>query len=556
MRNNGIHIRVADILYGIAKHRIMIIALTAAGFLVGIILSGISYLQGEMSKEYLVTSSVAVNTQTSSGLYTSGYNFPNYNDLDMAKELTESAIYVLQSDAMLDSVIDSLGLLGITNEDIRDNLELTQYSEAPIIEMTLYWRSSEEGMNILSAINANAQEMLKETLNIGRTAVINQPSAEYIVGGNMNIVLWGYLALLGLCLGLGIILLELIMRPTLLNVDDIESLFGKEVLCEIADDKVYFEKRDSILMDDGLSPKVRESFASAAHIVKNRLQKEDGPHIIYITSALKGEGKTSAIANLAIQLSDLEKRVLLIDLDMKNPSLGGMFLKNVDYAHSLNALYAGEITNSEAVTTLTGYLDIIPAILDRSTISLDSNLFHVIQQIASDYDYVLLDTAPMGLTADPMNLSQIASDALFVVSYDQATIQEIKDTLERVEKSGVNLLGCIVNRVQISKKGIKNPVKEKEKIKKQNRKRMSIGKPLVHIGEAEEVPDAQTETGNETLIDGFVKEENEKVEQDTEEITSTSNFVDLLFQSVNDEAEEKVQEEQEEQEEKVPEKED
>ncbi len=52
MRDNGIHIRVGDILYGIMKHRVLIMALTAAGLMIGMVLSGISYLRGEMSKEY------------------------------------------------------------------------------------------------------------------------------------------------------------------------------------------------------------------------------------------------------------------------------------------------------------------------------------------------------------------------------------------------------------------------------------------------------------------------------------------------------------------------
>ena len=72
------------------------------------------------------------------------------------------------------------------------------------------------------------------------------------------------------------------------------------------------------------------------------------------------------IANLAIQLSDLEKHVLLIDFDMKNPTLGSLFLNKVEYEHSLNALYAGNITEKEAITSLTGYLDILPTVLEKA----------------------------------------------------------------------------------------------------------------------------------------------------------------------------------------------
>lgn len=538
MKNNGIHIRIADILYGIIKHRILLSILTVAGLLIGVVFSGISYLQGEMSKEYLITSSFSVNTRTDKGMFTSGYDFPNYNDINMATDLVDTVSYVLKSDKILEEVIGSLGLMGITTKDISDNLTLQPYNETQIIEMSLYWRSADEGINILSEINSKAPKILNEALNIGSISVINLPSAKYIIGGNIDIVLWGYMALLGFGLGLGIILLELIMRPTLLNVEDIENIYGMEVFGEISDDKAYFENRASVLGDDDISPEIRESFSSIAHIIQNHFCRKDGPHIIYVTSALRYEGKTSVIANLAVQLSELEKKVLLIDLDMKKPNLGGLFLKRLNYVHSLNAFYAGDITKAEAVISLTGYLDIIPTVLERSTIPLDSNLFQVISEIAKGYDYVLIDTAPVGVTADSMSLNQIASAALFVVHYDYASLQEIEDSLERIEKSGVDLLGCIVNGVKISKKGIKNPLKEKEKVRKAEAKMRIIGEPLVNLEYSESTDSFDSDTTNMTdsLVAGFSKENiTEEKQDETEIVTSSEDFIDRLFKAESNE---------------------
>lgn len=539
MENNGIHIRISDVIYGIIKHRMMIIALTVAGLLIGIVLSGISYLRGEMSKEYIITSSFSVNTQTNSGLYTSGYDFPNYNDINMAKDITDAVSYVLKSDKMLTQIIDSLGLLGITPKDIGDNLKLTQYNETQIIEISLYWRSSKEGINILSEINRQAPQILQETLSIGNVSIINAPSAKYLVGGSLNIILWGYMAILGFGLGIGIAMLELIMHPTLLNVQDIENVYGLEILCEITDDKAYFGGRKSVLTDDDEHSEIKESFSSAAHIIQNRLRKQPRPHIIYITSALRGEGKTSMIANLAIQLSDLEKRVLLVDFDMKNPNLGGFFLNNVEYEHSLNALYSGNIIPKEAIVTLTGYLDLLPTVYERNSIPLDSNLFNMIREIADGYDYVLIDTAPVGLTADPMSLSQIASGALFVAHYDMASMQEIKDALERIEKSGIGVLGCVVNGIQISEKGINNPVKEKEKIKKAENRAKNKTEPLTTLSE-ENVSDFRTREDEgevRSMVVEFMGDQESALQEDSSVVTTDSSFVNLLFQAENNQSE-------------------
>ena len=548
MRNSGIHIRVADIIYGVIKHRFLIIVLTVAGLLTGVVFSCISYLRGEMSREYMITSSFSVNTQTQYGTFTSGYDFPSYNDINMAEKLVDAVSYTLKSDKMLNEIIDTLGLLGVTTKDIEDNLNLVQYNETQIIEMSLYWRSSQEGIAILTEINRKAPEILAETLRIGNVSVINEPSARYMVGGRINMILWGYMTLLGFALGVGITLLELIMRPTLINVQDIEEVYGLEILCEVAEDKAYFRQGRSLLVEDESNSKTGENFASAAHILQTRLRKKERPHIIYISSALRGEGKTKMLANLAVQLSDLEMHVLLIDFDMKNPTLGGLFLKNVDYEHSLNALYAGDINENEAVTTLTGYLDILPTVLERTTMPLDSNLFHVIRKLATGYDYVLIDTAPVGITADPMSLNQIATEALFVVRYDTASMQEIKDGLERIEKSGVNILGCIVNGVKVSERGIKNPVMEKEEMKRAREKDDSRQKPSVNLEQPadslERIMPESPEDGPMPLVAGFSQEAEQGLAGGTEVVTTTSSIVEKLFEAENNRRAELVPEEE------------
>lgn len=526
--------RISDILYGIIKHRILIVSLTIVGLLVGIVLSGISFLQGEMSKQYMITSSFTVNTQTEEGSFTSGFNYPDYNDVNMSEDLVGTVSYVLKSDMMLEDIINSLGLLGVTTSDIYSNLKLQQYEETQIIEMNLYWRSADEGINILTELTKKAPEILKETLNIGTISVLNQPAAKYIIGGNVNVVLWGYTTLIGLGIGLIITILIVFVHPTLINTEDIGKVYEKELLGEIAEDEAYFAKRKSVMEVDGISLDVRESFASAAHIIHSRLQKKEKPHVVYVTSTLRGEGKTSVIANLAIQLSNLEKHVLLVDLDTRNPNLGGMFLKKVDYAHSLNAFYAGDISKTEAVVSLNGYLDIMPTVLERNSIPLDSNLFRVIKQIADDYDYILIDTAPVGLIADSMNLDQIASAVLFVIRYDDATLKEINVALERIDKMGAELLGCIVNGVKASKKGIKILTKGRENVKRAEEKMDTIGEPLVNLDPTRFIKEEDTNLENvgEPLVTGFSEDKDmDKKEKQTEIVTSSGDFIDRLFQA-------------------------
>ena len=190
---------------------------------------------------------------------------------------------------------------------------------------------------------------------------------------------------------------------------------------------------------------MEQSFASAAYILCNRLGSSKKSHCVYVTSAEEREGKSTVAANLAIQMSDLEKKVLLIDLNLNNPSLGGMFLQNVDYSRTLNALYKGEATVQDTVVSLTGYLDLLPTVLERNAINLDSVLFDFIQQLSQNYDYIIIDGPAIEQSSDVLRLNQVAQAVLLVIRYDATPLPVIQDTIDQLDKSGIRILGCIVN---------------------------------------------------------------------------------------------------------------
>ncbi len=445
MNNSAIQLRLGDLLHAIIKNRKMILLMTLAGLLIGITLSALSFLRGEMSKEYLITASAVVTSENSGGTYpASNASYPRNEDITMANNLVESAIYLLQSDKSLNKLIEDMNLLGITPKDISGNLSLKQVGTTRIIELSLYWRSAEEGVQILQTLAENAKALFLETLGIGNLAVVNEPTSKYLIGGSLNASIWVYMTMIGLVLGVAISALQILIQPTLTNVRDVHTLFGLETLGTIPADSDWFSQTKISLTSTGSD--IAEELSSTAHILRNRLGS--GVHkCIYVTSAAHGEGKTAVAANLGVALSDLGYRVLLIDFDFRNPGLGGMFLDTVEYERSLNALYRGDINESEAITTLTGYLDLLPTVVERRGIMMDETTLNLVRRLAQNYDYVLMDTPPVGMVADAMSLNQIADSVLFVMRYDHATLSVIRDALERLDKSGTRVVGCVVNGV-------------------------------------------------------------------------------------------------------------
>lgn len=443
-------LRLMDLLYAVRKRLVLIAVCAMIGLIVGVALSIVSYMRGEMAKQYAITSAIAVTSQDKNGLFTAQSNNPNSNDIYLAENMVDSVIYVMKSDKTLNAAIDRLNLLGITTKDIYRNLTMTQYNETQIIEITLYWRSAQEGVEILKAINEVAASVLVDTLKIGSVSVINQPTARYLIGGSINAMLWVYMVVLGAMLGVGYAVLELLLRPTLLKPDDMERYYNVEVLGEIPSRSAYFRKKRNLILsseDDDRMPEILDNYVSLAYILKSRMSRMEHP-CVYITSAAKNEGKTTVAAYLAVQLAEIGMKVLVVDFDTRNPKLGGLFLNKVEYPHSINALYRGDTFTEEAITHLTANLDILPAVLERMPLPFDEPLLDMISNLKQDYDVVLMDTAPVGLVADTMSLNHLADLALLVVRFDGASLETIRDAIGRLDKTGMKIMGCVINGVK------------------------------------------------------------------------------------------------------------
>ena len=450
-QNGVIRVRVSDLLFALQKRWMIIVALSLVGLTFGLILSAMTVVQSSY-QSYNINGSFAVSSKNLNGQYVGGYNAPNVNDFHLAEDMVDAVRYVLRSERVLTDVINENELLGYTVAQIRNAITVTQYNSTQILEMRLTWRNAEEGLDVWKSVVRHASEILPQSLQLGSLEIINEPKAELIGvvgGGNNKVVL---LTLLGFAAGVGFAVVELLMHPTLNNVRDVESLFNVETVGVIPHDHDYYKRKDSMMTrEDVGNSLVVQNFAAAAYILRNRLGTRDGHHCFYVTSATTGEGKTTVAANLAIQLSDMEHKTLLIDFDTRNPNLGALFLSKVDYEHSLNALYRGDVQPDEAITTLSGFLDILPAVREHNAINVDNMLIELVDNLKQKYEYIIMDAPPVGIVSGTLSLNQVADSVLFVIGYDDSSLPEIQSSLEKLDKSGTRVLGCIVNNVTSGK---------------------------------------------------------------------------------------------------------
>lgn len=442
-------IDLMDCLHNIIKYRKMVLTTTIAGLIVGIILSVVSYMRGEMSKQYVIKTSIAVTSQVQDGKFSTNSSNPNSTDIHLAEDMVDAVIFVIRSDRTLNAAIERLELVGISAKDIYDNLSLTQYKSTQIIDISLYWRNAEEGIRILDAINAVSPQILIDVVKIGGVSVVNDPSSRYLIGGSVNASMWVLMAAAGMAVGMGISVLILFVSPTVFKRKTVCEDLNLQLLGEIPEN-MQSENGKLLQLDhleDNLGSDVADAYSETAYILQNLLRSKDKEHsVLFVTSAQEGEGKTSVTANLGLYLSELEKKVLLIDLNVSSPKLGSVFMKKVEYERSLNAVFRGEESIQNGVIPLNGYLSLLPAVLEDGENLMNSYMLDMIRELTPSYDFVLIDTASVGNHADILCLNRIADGAIFVTYYDHTTVKTVQSALERLRNAGVEVYGCILNR--------------------------------------------------------------------------------------------------------------
>ena len=542
---NGVQIRVGDLLYAIGKRWKMILAFVLVGCGFGAALSGISYVQGNYTN-YRINCSIAVTSQSETGNFTGNSSYFNPNDFYLAQDMVDAVGYVMKSERVLREAAESVRIVDPDPVAIARNLDIERYNETQII-----------GIRLMNAILDTSREVLPKTLMVGSVSTIDEPQAEYIMGMGGLSHIWLITGVMGFIMGAGMAMLELIMRPTLLNLKDVENVFGLETMGIIPNDQEYFRDGRVILEKDGMTDSaVRQNFTSAAYILQNRLGLKDETCSFYVTSAEEGEGKSTVAANLAVQLSDMEKKVLLVDLNTRNPRLGSMFLHSVDYSRTLNALYKGETDPLEAVISLTGYLDLLPSVLERNAIPMDGQVFDFIRGLEKDYDYVIIDTPSVGQVSDVLSLNQIAQAVLFVIRYDDVALPMIQNAIDKLDKSGIRILGCVVNAAQktggkyfggernvVENRGRKPKKPEAETMKETMDDLNDLEDMMKSAKETQALKSTHPHTEEDTAFNGLLEELTDDLLETSNRLSNQEAIEALVQMGMNESGREESQEE-------------
>ena len=262
-------------------------------------------------------------------------------------------------------------------------------------------------------------------------------------------------AFLGAFLGLLVILLYAFTRRSIRDPEDIHRRLNQTCIATLP--KVTFKRRGNAIdknisvLNQRVDGAFRESVRSMRIKFLREAQKQRAK-VVMVTSTLPGEGKTTTAVNLALTLGQNGARVILVDLDLRKPS--------VKKALGVRQASKGmpELLADPAAEPAEELLH-----LDNSRLSLlagDSAAADPRQQINSrrlgaildalrqEADYIVLDTPPCGILSDSAGVARLADCTLYVIRAGAVEVSHIMDSLQFLAESGTRMVGCVLNGVQ------------------------------------------------------------------------------------------------------------
>lgn len=171
---------------------------------------------------------------------------------------------------------------------------------------------------------------------------------------------------------------------------------------------------------------------------------------IALTSCTPNEGKSTTIANLAVVLTQAGKSVLLIDCDMRNPTVHKNF--NLSNKVGLSSCISMGTALSDAVqkTSIEGLYALTGGVIPPNPSELlgSEQMKNVLQRAKEQYDYVLIDTPPVMPVTDALIVSRFVDGMILVIASSEVKVEMARDVKNQLVNAGANIFGVVLNKVR------------------------------------------------------------------------------------------------------------
>ncbi|MBQ8538349.1 MAG: polysaccharide biosynthesis tyrosine autokinase [Ruminococcus sp.] len=390
-------------------------------------------------------------------------------DITAAKSLVDTYIVILKSRACLNDVIDYSGI-DLTDVELRKMISASSVNETEVFEVVVTSSDAAQAEEIANAIAYILPKRISSIVE-GTSANI----VDYAIKASKpaspsypkNAILGFIIGLIGTVIFVAV---RELFDVTICKQEDIERCCSHPILAQVPDmlsshkqgeyygysNKKNTTNHTSNSRKSVVGKDISFVASEAYKLLRTKLQfsfvDEVKCPIIGVSSALAGEGKSLTAANLAYSLAQLEKRVLLVDCDLRRPSIS--YKLPVDRKPGLSNYLTGHLDIGMVIQNCAldseNHFDVIssgdtppnPIELLSST-----KMANVLKELRNAYDYIIMDLPPVCEVSDALVASKLADGILLVVRQDYCNTVALSSAVSQFEFIETRILGVVVNCV-------------------------------------------------------------------------------------------------------------
>ena len=375
-------------------------------------------------------------------------------NLATARNLVESYIVVLNTRETLNSILQVSGAARNVRE-LEKMITAEAVSETEFFEVTVTGEDPVEAERIADAIadvlpGRIAAVMKGTSVHVADAAVL--PTRASSPGYLKNTVI-GFL--LGLLLTVVAIVLRELLDVRIRREEDIARATDAPVLAAVPDMTVPGDLRQTTV-GEGISPAALEAYRLLRTKLKYSFADNSACRVVGITSAVTGEGKSLTAVNLAVTLAQLKERVLLIDCDMRRPTLAEKLVLVKE--PGLSGYLSGQCGREDLIQQWKLKDAAVPVIVagrnppNPVELLSSAKMGQLLAEFRECYDYILLDFPPVGVVSDALAMAGETDGILLVVRQGQCSRTALSGAVRQLGFVDARILGVVCNGTKESGK--------------------------------------------------------------------------------------------------------
>ncbi len=379
------------------------------------------------------------------------------SDLTLYQKLINTYTQIVTSKNVINDTIKDLSL-NYDYEALKKNVSVNAVTDTEIIKIAVADENAQMARNISDTIAKNFKEEVANIYNLTNVSVLDQAEVSN-TPYNHNIIKETLIyTAVGIILGIGLLFIRYYFDKNIKTKEEVEEKIKLPIMGAVRDclkDVKVTGNKDAILLSD--YPKA--GFVEDVKTIRTNLDfssLDKKIKKILVTSSIPGEGKSFISSNLAISFAQNNKRVLLMDCDLRKGIVHKKFnMKNIGLS---NLIARNDLDNINTYINHTNInnLDVMTRgiVPPNPSELLNSKIFEAVLKLLEPfYDIIILDGTPITNLPDSLIVSRFADKTLVVSTIGYTPIDLLENTKKSLENVNADIAGVIVNKVPVSRGG-------------------------------------------------------------------------------------------------------